>query len=239
MPTLHCSSADPLRFQKPAQRIFLPDRTVHVWKFPVTGMDRSLLSENEIVYTERFRSDADKNRFSTGRQMLRLLSSKYLSVPPEKIIVSGERHQKPVIGNSTKSPFHFNLSHSGEWVLIAFADSELGVDLEEINRPFSFGDIVHDQFREPEQNFVFNAPDPANAFYVLWTRKEALLKAWGLGLKIDLRAIPSMDGSHTLSAENNSWKLNSFYIEDHYQAAIAFSDQIQSVSYLDGSGLMA
>jgi 4'-phosphopantetheinyl transferase len=238
MSVLHCSSIDPVRFLKPTPDIFLPDNTIQVWKFPVIETNGSLLSEPEIAQAARFRQGSDKSRFTTGRQMLRLLSSRYLCVPPEEIIVIGGRHQKPVIGNKNKRPLHFNLSHSGEWVLLAFSDSPLGIDIEEIKSLFSFRDIVQDQFSESERDFVFNSPDPVCTFYLLWTRKEALLKGWGSGLQQDLRVIPSLDGRHTLIPEYSSWQLNSFRVEDHYQAAIAFTNQPQAVSYFDGSYLI-
>ncbi len=238
MPTLHCSSLDPVSFLKPPQHILLPDNTVHLWKFPVTKINPSLLSEKELVLAERFRQESDRLRFTTGRQMLRMLSSKYLSIDPRAIEVYSERRQKPVISNSINHAFHFNISHSGQWVLIAFADSELGVDIEEIKISFSFQTIVQDQFSEPERNFLLNSSDPLIAFYTLWIRKEALLKAWGTGLKEDLWLIPCLDGVHELTPTNISWRLNSFRMEDGYEAALAYAHQIRTVQYFDGSNLI-
>lgn len=238
MSSLHCSSVDQISFLNPPQDIFLPEKTVHFWKFPVSKIKRSLLSEKEMALAERFRQEADRLRFTTGRQMLRMLSSQYLSVAPQAIVIFSERHQKPVISIPLNRPFHFNISHSGEWVLIAFADSELGVDIEEIKSAFSFQTIIQDQFSEAERNFLLNSPDPLIAFYTLWTRKEALLKAWGTGLREDLRVIPCMDGVHELPLINNSWRLNSFRMEDKYEASLAHTQQIQTVQYFDGSKLV-
>ncbi len=235
MSTLHCSSGDPVAFVNPPQEIFLPENTVQFWKFPVSKIKRPLLSEKEIDIARRFRQEVDRLRFTTGRQMLRLLASQYLSVAPEAIFFFSERHQKPVISSPLDRPFHFNISHSGEWVLIAFADSELGVDIEEIKSSFSFQAIIEDQFSETESNFLHNSSDPLDSFYTLWTRKEALLKAWGTGLKEDLREIPCLDGVHELPSINSSWQLNSFMMEDHYKAALAYAQQIHTVHYFDGS----
>ncbi len=237
MSTLHCSSGDPVSFLNSPQDIFLPAKTVQFWKFPVSKIKRSLLSEKEIALAGRFRQEADRLRFTTGRQMLRLLGSQYLSVAPEEIVIFSERHQKPVISSPLNQPFHFNISHSGEWVLIAFADSELGVDIEEIKTSFSFQTIIQDQFSEAERNFLYNSSDPLHSFYNLWTRKEALLKAWGTGLKEDLREIPCLDGMHELPSIKNSWQLISFMMEGHYKAALAYAQQIHTVHYFDGSSL--
>jgi 4'-phosphopantetheinyl transferase len=238
MPALHCSSVGPVRFLQPETAFPLPDQTVHVWKFPVAPMVKKQLSEAEIAYAERFRSPEDKNRFSSGRQVLKLLCSKYLGIPAGEVVITGARHEKPAVRQDVNSSFHFNLSHSGAWILIAFADSELGIDIEEIKAGFTFRDIVEDQFSEAERKFVFHSPNPRRSFYELWTRKEALLKAWGSGLQTDLRTVPSLDGIHPLSSGHRSWKLESFPADNDYQAALAYPDLIQTLCYFDGTRLM-
>lgn len=77
---------------------------------------------------------------------------------------------------------HFNLSHSGRWVALAWGDSPVGIDVEEIlpNRE----QIAHRFFHPKEQEAVFSAPEGerSRVFFRIWTRKESYLKYLGTGI---------------------------------------------------------
>lgn len=78
----------------------------------------------------------------------------------------------------------FNVSHSGEWILFGFCHQRpLGIDIE-YHRELEFQNIVRDLFASAEK-VSWNDLDPAEhstAFFSAWTRKEAYVKAIGLGL---------------------------------------------------------
>ncbi len=73
--------------------------------------------------------------------------------------------------------FHFNISNSGDFVAVAFADTPIGIDIE-VHRDVNLK-ISERYFTADEKNYV---KDNISFFYV-WTRKEALLKQIGVGLK--------------------------------------------------------
>lgn len=64
-----------------------------------------------------------------------------------------------------------SISHSGDWVLVAVSDSEVGIDIER-NRDAVIGSVAKKVFTESEQK-------SGRPFFELWTRKEALLKRLG------------------------------------------------------------
>jgi 4'-phosphopantetheinyl transferase len=231
------SQSKEIQFIDPVQFSWKLDRDVHIWKFPVMSTGFTMLTGSEIETGSRFRFVADRNRFAVGRQALRLLLSKYLSVKPLDIIISEKPGQKPVI-SSPSTGTHFNISHSGEWVLIAIANDELGIDIEKIDPGFNMDELLQEHFSEPERSFISTAENPVAAFYFLWTRKEALIKACGTGLLENMKMVSALNDCSFLGRTKKIWKLESFHVSAEYPAALARFNQTESIHYFDGSGLI-
>jgi 4'-phosphopantetheinyl transferase len=211
---------------------------VHIWKFPVKSFELSLLSSSECQTAERFRFDEDKNRYSVGKQALRLLLSKYLSISPEGISIYSQSGGKPFISNPISS-IQFNISHSGYFVLLAMANDAVGIDIEKMDPGFKFEKLLEDHFSDAEQSFIIRSDSSIDSFYLLWTRKEALVKAWGTGMQEDLKMISVVDcNSNFFEKLGKSWKLESLYISADYVAAVAFSGKLKNTFYFDGSELL-
>lgn len=87
-------------------------------------------------------------------------------------------------------PFHFNTSHSGSWVLAAFHDDDIGIDVEHV-RPLPDLEAIASGFFSPTEHRAI-ADTPAekreDAFFDLWTLKESFIKAIGKGLQMPLDA---------------------------------------------------
>lgn len=83
---------------------------------------------------------------------------------------------KPTADND----LHFNISHSGDYVLFALSDREIGCDIEKARdiNPEKLGKIV---FCDNEMTAIKNSADKLQCFFDLWTRKESLLKCIGKG----------------------------------------------------------
>lgn len=79
-----------------------------------------------------------------------------------------------------KSGVCFNLSHSGDWVLLAIGDNEIGCDIERLRQTdaLRLGKVV---FTGGELELIRQSRDRLGVFYTLWTKKEALLKCMGNG----------------------------------------------------------
>ncbi len=224
-------------FINPGQFSWQLDKGVHVWKFPAIPAGIKLLTVSERAFANRFRFEGDKSRFAVGRQALRMLLSKYLSVPPMEVRISAEKREKPFI-SMPSSQIHFNISHSGDWVLVALAVDELGIDIEKMIPDFKYDELLHEHFSETERDFIFEAVDPVHAFYYLWTRKEALTKAWGTGLQENLKMV-SVLGEYSFSdLQKKTWRLDSFKISAEYPAGLAYSGELKNIIYLDGKDLL-
>lgn len=85
-------------------------------------------------------------------------------------------------------PLHFNLSDSDGWLAIAFSwETPIGIDIESMRPIEGMNQIIHDSFSPDEQAYVqFSDEDKVSRFWEIWSRKEACLKALGIGLQDEM-----------------------------------------------------
>src|SRR5262245_57704155 len=168
---------------------------IHVWQahLDVPQADVSNLQEtltdDDQERAARFYFEKHRRRFIVGRGILRTILGRYLGVQPDKIRFSYNDKGKPSLVESKLSDFGFNISHSDELGLYAFAlGVPVGVDVEVI-RPVSDMEAIAKRFFSPlEYQMLQQVPNEnrLEAFFNCWTRKEAYVKAEGLGLFIPL-----------------------------------------------------
>jgi 4'-phosphopantetheinyl transferase len=144
---------------------------------------RGVLTREETARVDRFVHEADRVRALAGRAALRLLLSQATGAHPLRIAVETGPLGKPLLRGGPE----FNLAHGGGVVLIGFArDQPVGVDVEPLASGAAWRDIVR-RLHPAERAAILGAADPAATFIRIWTRKEAVSKACGLGLSVDTR----------------------------------------------------
>ena len=173
------------------------DGEAHVWLVPdyrhvgLAGFS-SILDGQEMERYRRFYQARDAERYTAAHVALRAVLAGYLQVEPGAVEFARNAWGKPRPGNAGAAGLEFNMSHSGDLVLIAVARGrEVGVDVEQVRPGFPVLDVARSHFAEPEYALLVSLPAdlrPA-AFFTLWTRKEACLKATGLGLHLPLDQI--------------------------------------------------
>lgn len=183
-----------------------------------------LLTEAEQLRARRYHAAADYYRFVVGRAALRLLLGAYVGQPPAELRFALGPTSKPLL--ATAPHLHYNVAHSGSWVLIAIAPVEIGIDVEKIDPDFPFQGILATSFSSLEQVFIEQHPAPATAFYQLWTRKEAFVKATAQGIEADFSQVPTLDGQHQWAATHPSpvsdCMVSSFASAAGYANAVAY-----------------
>ena len=98
-------------------------------------------------------------------------------------------HGKPYIEEAES--FHYNISHSGDWVVLAYSDREIGVDVERNYMDEGRKKVAGLSFTEKEQEYVFKTDDnreQAERFTKLWTIKESYLKYLGTGMTKSMKS---------------------------------------------------
>ena len=150
---------------------------------------RHWLSHGELAKAERFRSDLVRARYIAGRAALRRVLAERLHCSPAAIRLSCETNGKPMLEGSRKQ-VEFSLAHSEGHAVIALASgAAIGVDIELVRPIADIESLAGLVFSDVERRELELAPDPVSAFLNGWTRKEAYVKALGLGLTAPLREI--------------------------------------------------
>jgi len=159
-------------------------RDIHVWLFDTSTekptWDR-LLSPTEAATAQRL-ADPYRIRFKNRRAALRLLLGRHLQQAPTSIQYSVGDNGKLYLA---KSRLSFNVARSENMAMIALGfDCEIGVDIEKVRAVPDIADIATHLFTESERQALKNFPlEMRNrAFLSMWTRKEAVLKADGIGI---------------------------------------------------------
>ncbi len=170
----------------------LPAGVIRVWFADLRALGgrladlRAVLSQDEIDRAERFTMERLTNRFILRRGLLRVLLGRCTGREPAGLRFDYGVHGKPALAGGGPS---FNLADSEDSVAIALAaDGRIGVDIERL-RPIESADGISDRFFHPIECAALHAlpPDQRNEGFLLgWTRKEAFIKAAGVGLSMPL-----------------------------------------------------
>jgi 4'-phosphopantetheinyl transferase len=153
------------------------------------GRLRLILPPDERERAGRFHFEADRRRSVIGRGYLRLLLGEILDSPADKLQFEYDEFCKPRLKPAHRLPLQFNLSHSGELILIAVAKGRaVGIDVERIRTGLDFEGVAARFFSANECKILNSlaGPERDEAFFTCWTRKEAYLKARGDGLSMPL-----------------------------------------------------
>lgn len=190
----------------------------------------ALLSPDEQQKASRFCREQSRQQYAVSRGSLRLILSRYMMIEPQEIRFGYGPQGKPFLANDIGMTIDFNLSHSGQLVLIAIGrDRSLGIDLEQVR---TATDIValSEQCFSPDECRLLTAypPDQKHrVFFQLWTCKEALLKATGVGLRdiehIEIVALPQTPSRQVQFSQRSSRQFSLQLIVDDpdYIAALA------------------
>lgn len=166
-----------------------------------------------------------------ARAWLRLVLARYVRQPPDALRFRREARGRPYLTEPAGGP-EFSLAHSGDRMLLAVGLTRCGVDLEALAKPRRFAELAL-AYLGPEERAWVEACDGegrARRFLQLWTAKEAVLKACGLGISDGLRAVRvaiAADGSLSplalpeAAGDPARWRLIGFDPEPGYVASVA------------------
>lgn len=179
-----------------------------------------VLNDEERERAGRFKDERARQRMVFAHGLKRFLLGRLLGLSPGTLRFASHSHGKPYCLETT-APY-FNISHSGNWVVLIFSTlGEVGVDLE-FPGTFSFWDITGEVL-STEESSRLSTSSTWQDFLFYWTQKEALGKACGLGLGLKLPKI-SVSGSEPMQEiflQNGRYLLQSLPWEDDGVLSIA------------------
>ena len=145
----------------------------------------ALVSPQRRSLALRYRREEDRKLSLAAYLLLReALEKEYgIQEPPEFV---SSPYGKPFLRDYPE--IHFNLSHCLSAVLCAVDRAPVGCDIEKVEAPLDM-DLCHQACSPEEMQTILEAPDPALAFFTLWTRKEAFLKLLGTCLSDNLPGV--------------------------------------------------
>ncbi len=224
------------------------EHCVHIWHIDLSAFSNpnvyaaKILSPDERRRAERFSRAVVRRRFIASHVALRDILSRYLGRSPREIQLCCTLNGKPYLPAKSGSPLpRFSLSHSGEAAMLAVAHSAIGVDIERIDPAVNGLRIAERFFSPAEFAALQSAPlhEQTHAFFAVWARKEAYLKARGEGIQYRLHTftvtIPS--GPAGLIDDLNDpmaatqWKLLDIETKDGFAAALAMSTSEARISH--------
>lgn len=200
--TVHCSGPQQVAWSDAASVEPPADGTVHLWFAtleqlrPRASFYRDLLDPVEAERAQRFRFKQDRERFILGHGVLRELLGRYLKRDGSLIRFSRGPFGKPFL---ERKKLRFNFSDTKDAILVGFTTGqEIGVDIETMARELDHAAVSEHYFTAPEIAAIQGAgPDAKRRFLDFWTRKEAVLKASGVGIMDDLRVL-RVDSEHNV-----------------------------------------
>ena len=149
---------------------------------------RHLLNPEERKRADKFYFEKDKNRFVITRGILKSLLGRYNKINAARISFGQNAYGKPLMEHN---PYHFNVAHSGNYGLLGLTKiADIGVDIEQFRAQTDLEAIARRFFSRVEIAEFSALPESERqqGFFNAWTRKEAFIKAVGMGLSLPLHA---------------------------------------------------
>jgi 4'-phosphopantetheinyl transferase len=238
-------------WQTATAELTFPSDRIDVWRVCLVHCEQSeqdlrgILTLDEVAHASRYHFEEDRRRYIRGRAALRMLLGRYLETPPADIRFQYENNGKPEIALPRDSRgLRFSVSDSCGLALIAVGSgSAIGVDIEKVRPLPDFLDIATRFFpaREVQAILALSENKRQEAFFACWTRKEAYLKATGIGLLRPLSEFSvsvDPDGPAELWEVKGDpdavthWSLESVRPGAGYMGALAYKGPVRRVKWL-------
>ena len=195
----------------------------------------------EVYATRMLKEDKTSNtknvlRARDGISLVKSIIHENLKIEEKNIIFEQDLYGKPYLVNDCD--FHFNISHSGIWIVCAISKKPVGIDIELIEpKKAHVVEKIADRFFSKEECADISSKEVGKRlyfFYEMWTLKESFIKAIGKGLAIPLDSFIVKIEDSGPRLENNlgdEYTFKQYDLDKNYKVAVCstenhFSSQV-------------
>jgi 4'-phosphopantetheinyl transferase len=187
-----------------------------------------LLNRAEIERVRRIACEDYRLQVVKARALLRTMLAAFTGAPPASFEFDEGNGTRPRLRENPWG-LHFSVSHTAGWIAVAVARAPIGIDIEQMVPDCAWQDIAETCFHPSEREALQGMPGRAarEAFFCIWTRKEAYVKAIGSALDTDPTGFSTAvaPGSPVLaelpSAAVGAWYTRAVAAPSGLQAALA------------------
>jgi 4'-phosphopantetheinyl transferase len=200
----------------------------------------AMLSDDERARLAPHAAGPVRRRHLVSRALLRSVLASPAGLAPERLVFTTTAHGKPELATAPeRARVRFNLSHTDGAIVVAVAhtDHAIGVDVERLDRVVDARRLAERFFAPSERATLAALDEPArrDAFFTLWTLKEASLKARGVGIgagRLDSLVV-TLGRDGVLDATPSSWSLVVLELTELHRVAIALDTPARGGLTLD------
>ena len=214
-----------VKWQTELDSAFEYRETIDIWKIPLLKSETQaiILSDDELTRLANMQSGLTRSVFYSSRVYMKHLLMCYTGLATRELLFSKNRFGKPYIKNSN---LEFNLSHTGELILLAISRTHsLGIDVEKTRVVKNWESIANKVFSQELIDALHANSNPEASFIDFWIQFEATQKMHGSGVfgsKADLVSI----------------QLLCFMPEQGYQGCLAInSSERPEIRFFDAGAL--
>jgi 4'-phosphopantetheinyl transferase len=182
----------------------------------------SFLDNNKRERIKKFKNWEDSQRSLLSEIFVRYYLCNKLKIKNNDLYFEFNKYGKPFLKGFKN--IHFNISHSGNWIIIVFNNNYIGVDVEKIEK---IDYEIADRFFTPDEyNFLNSVPKNRGdeIFFELWTMKESYIKAKGLGLSLPLNSFSVIKNNKIVEKivdeEKNIFFYKKYKIDNSYKLSV-------------------
>lgn len=198
---------------------------------------REKISEERKIKAEAFYFSIDAYRCVCAEMLLKYcIGQKY---PKTNYKLTYNKYGKPELEGKE---FYFNISHSGNWVVLANGKTEVGVDIELIKTGRE--KTLISVFTEHEKKYIYKVHglEREKRLTRIWTMKESYLKYIGTGLFTEMKSFTADTNNKGILDENqeiiDDLVVNSCLLEPEYYLSICCADENVEIEFVSLQELM-
>lgn len=198
-------------------------RHCHIHHFKNNFFEKHLAALPTFMQQDVCRYKMLKDRQS--RLLARLMIKQYLQENKYDATLYNWKktmNEKPFILNGPA----FNITHSGDRVVVAFSKQSIGIDIEEINDVDVQG--LSTYLHHQEKIYIDTAPHKQDAFFTIWSKKEAYLKATGKGISSGLSKISVV--GEVVFDNSKHWHLREIFLDPAYKCYVCIPNTIYTIN---------